>query len=112
MTQTSKKAPKALAEEYPRLVRSLREAALLFSFALCVYIFLALFSYSPQDVGSSSSGTGHVLNTGGVAGAWLADGLFSLFGGVAYCIPLLLVAGGWQVYRWDPVQRPRLLGAG
>lgn len=112
MTQTAKKSSRALANEYPRLVRALHEAALLLSLALCIYIFLALFTYSPRDAGFSSSGTGEVLNAGGVAGAWLADVLFSLFGAIAYFVPLLLVAGGWQVYRWNPVRSPQPLGAG
>src|SRR5699024_2864400 len=107
MNRTSSKAQKALADDYPRLVRALREAALLLSLALCVYLFLALFTYSPQDAGFSSSGTGQVINAGGVAGAWLADALFSLFGAIAYFVPLLLVAGGWQVYRLDLIQPPR-----
>jgi S-DNA-T family DNA segregation ATPase FtsK/SpoIIIE len=69
----------------------LREGAFIGISALCLYLLLALFTYSPADPGWSSSGTHDpVANAGGPTGAMLADIFFSLIGYAAYLFPLLL----------------------
>jgi DNA segregation ATPase FtsK/SpoIIIE, S-DNA-T family len=69
----------------------LREGAFIGITAVCLYMLLALFTYSERDPGWSASGTGaKVLNAGGPTGAWLADVFFSLVGVAAYLFPLLL----------------------
>ena len=68
-----------------------REGLLIGFIAGCVYLALALFSYSPEDPGWSRTGVGDLVrNAGGPAGAWLADVFFSLFGYLAYLFPLML----------------------
>lgn len=69
----------------------LREGAFIGVSAVCLYLLLALFTYSPQDPGWSASGAGEgISNLGGPTGAWLADVFFSLVGFAAYLFPLLL----------------------
>ncbi len=70
----------------------LREGAFIGVSAVCLYLMLALFTYSPRDPGWSASGSAGraIANLGGPTGAWLADVFFSLVGYAAYLFPLLL----------------------
>ena len=69
----------------------LREGAFIGVTAICLYLLMALLSYSPQDPGWSSTGSGTAIsNLGGPTGAVLSDGFFSLVGYAAYLFPLLL----------------------
>lgn len=96
----SKTKSHAVAEGPTRLERSLREAVLLTSAAVTIYLLLALFSYDQTDPGWSSTGIGgSVSNLGGVVGAWVADVVLSLFGYVGFILPWLIFAGGVIHYR-------------
>jgi len=78
----------------------LAEGALIGLLALCVVLFLALFSYSPDDPGWSHTGNrDQVANLIGPAGAWLADILFAVFGVMAYLLPALLGIRALQILR-------------
>jgi S-DNA-T family DNA segregation ATPase FtsK/SpoIIIE len=69
----------------------LREGAFIGVSAVCLYLMMALMTYSPQDPGWSATGSGaKISNLGGPTGAWLADVFFSLIGFAAYLFPLLL----------------------
>ncbi|WP_116364905.1 DNA translocase FtsK [Parahaliea mediterranea] len=69
----------------------LREGAFIGVSAVCLYLLLALVTYSPRDPGWSATGTGgKIANAGGPTGAWLSDVAFSLVGYAAYLFPLLL----------------------
>ena len=69
----------------------LREGAFIGVSAVCLYLLLALMTYSPRDPGWSATGSGAAIsNMGGPTGAWLADVFFSLVGYAAYLFPLLL----------------------
>ena len=69
----------------------LREGAFIGVTAVCLYLLLALMTYSPRDPGWSATGSGaKIANMGGPTGAWLADVFFSLVGYAAYLFPLLL----------------------
>ncbi len=84
----------------PTGTRVLREGLLIAFAAICLYLLIALLSYSENDPGWFRTGTGEgVTNFGGAAGAWLADVCFSLFGYLAYCFPLMLGYRAWQVFR-------------
>ena len=97
------------------LKRRLREAGALLLLPLALCLLVCLLSYDPSDPGWSHAGTGgHVHNLCGVVGAYIADLLRYLFGGVAYCFPLLLTFLGVQVLRnhgarnvqpWEPSLR-------
>jgi len=69
----------------------LREGAFIGVTAACLYLLMALFTYSVRDPGWSATGSGAPIhNLGGPTGAWLADVFFSLVGYAAYLFPLLL----------------------
>lgn len=81
-----------------RVVRIVREGTLISLLVVCAVITLALLSYSLDDPGWSSTGSGApIANMSGAAGAWIADVLFSLFGQLAYLFPLML---GYQAIRF------------
>ena len=93
-------------EIFDNLWRGLQEVALWASSVVALFLLVALFSYSPADPGwTYSAEPGPVNNAGGVVGAFAANILFSLFGWFAYVLPLLLVYGGWLVYREHKAQQ-------
>jgi S-DNA-T family DNA segregation ATPase FtsK/SpoIIIE len=81
----------------PRRQRLWRDLALIVIAPLLLYLLACLASYSPDDPGFSNSGsvTGQVQNLGGLAGAWIADVLITLFGYAAFVLPLILGAVAW-----------------
>ncbi|QAU25087.1 DNA translocase FtsK [Dyella sp. M7H15-1] len=108
-----KETPKVgMSEE---LKRRLREAGALLLLPLALYLLVCLLSYEGADPSWSHADTsGHVYNLGGTVGAYIADLLRYLFGGVAYFFPLLLLFLGVQVLRnhgvrsvqpWEPSLR-------
>lgn len=75
--------------------KMLREGLLILLATACVFLLMALSTYSQKDPGWSSTGLNEVLsNAGGPFGAWLADVFFSLFGLMAFLFPIML---GYQV---------------
>ena len=83
-----------------RSKRVLAEGALIGWIALCSILLLALLSYSPDDPGWSHTGTREEAdNAVGLAGAWVADIFFALFGVMAYLFPALLAVRAIQILR-------------
>src|SRR5690349_18648314 len=76
--------------------RAGREAAAVLLVAAACYLTLALFSLEPLD-GESGNWVGPV-------GAWLAQLLVSLFGVVAWLLPLELVLIATPLLRHRPLQ--------
>ncbi len=69
----------------------MREGAFIGISAACIYLLMALFTYSGSDPGWSATGSGaKIVNAGGPTGAWVADVFFSLVGYAAYLFPVLL----------------------
>ncbi|NND68421.1 MAG: cell division protein FtsK [Halioglobus sp.] len=69
----------------------LREGAFIGVTAACLYLLMALVTYSSGDPGWSGTGdSARISNLGGPTGAWLADVFFSLVGYAAYLFPLML----------------------
>lgn len=102
--QSDKKQPKekqAKANSLsPRSKLILREGALIAWLSVCVFLLVALSTYSETDPGWSHTGRSEQIdNAGGPAGAWLADVFFALFGFMAYLFPLLLGLRAWRVFR-------------
>ena len=92
---TASKAKKSVGQSTAKAELSLgprlREGAFIGVSAVCLYMLLALMTYSPRDPGWSGTGTGgNIANMGGPTGAWMADVFFSLVGYAAYLFPLLL----------------------
>ena len=66
------------------MTQGAREGAVIGLIALCIYLAMALFTFSPSDPGWASVGhETQVSNHAGRTGAWLASLLMDLFGHVA-----------------------------
>lgn len=100
----SNRSDKALndagSESKHKILRLLREGALIGLILLCAFLLMSLLSYSAADPGWSRTGLGDdISNTGGPTGAWLADVFFSLFGYIAYVFPCMLLYRIWHLLR-------------
>ena len=78
----------------------LQEGALIGWLLVCIYLLIALTTYSPADPGWSHTGSReNVHNLAGPTGAWMVDILYSVFGYMAYLFPPLLALRAWNVFR-------------
>lgn len=78
------------------LVRILREAGLIALAAVCLFLLIALVTFSPVDPGWSRAADVDVIqNSGGVIGAWIANILLYIFGYTGYPFPFALAFSGW-----------------
>src|SRR5512137_421012 len=70
-----------------------REIAGVILFALAVFLFLAVISYTPTDPSLSNyeTSTSKISNIGGIFGSYLADILIRFLGLSAYWLPLFLL---------------------
>jgi len=84
------------------MVRALKEGAFLLLAFIAIYGLISLLSYNRMDQSFtfSGDGSGVIRNTGGAAGAWLADFFMFAFGYMAYFLPLVLVYIGWLIHNW------------
>ena len=93
-------APAEASYNETRGKRLLAEGALIGWIALCSILLLALLSYSSDDPGWSHTGArGELNNAVGLAGAWIADIFFALFGVMAFLFPALLAVRAIQILR-------------
>ncbi len=80
--------------------RLVREGTLIVYFLLALFLLIALFSYSPDDPGFTTTGRGDSINNAvGVYGAWIADILLHLLGYLAYSFPALLAYKVYTSFR-------------
>lgn len=87
------------------LVRTLREGVFLAYLALAVFFLIALVTFDLEDAGWTHTGSRRPVSNGaGAVGAWLSDFSFSLFGIMAYLLPLLLAGYGYRIYRGRSAQ--------
>ncbi|WP_089705116.1 DNA translocase FtsK [Vreelandella arcis] len=83
-----------------RLQGAARDGVVVALLAVCTFLLLALFSYSPSDPGWSSQGPETaVSNWMGPVGAWLADVLYSLLGASALWWPGMVGYAAWWLVR-------------
>ncbi len=76
------------------------EATLLACAGVALFLLVALLSFHPDDPGWSSSGVGSTTrNLAGAAGAWLANGLLSCVGYVAFLTPWAVLWLGLRAFR-------------
>ena len=64
------------------------------------FLFLALSTYNPTD--PSWAYLDHrpdATNAGGLPGAWFASVFLSLFGWLAWLVPMMVAWSGWMLYR-------------
>ena len=98
----------AVLEE--KTFRGLREVALLGLSACALFFLLSLVTFSNEDAGWTHSGTGQsIRNSGGVAGAWLADFSLSIFGLMAFLFPVMICWHGYLVYSQSEKPSGRLV---
>ena len=91
----------------------LREAGWIVLLAAGAYLALVLASYHRADPGPFFSGTGEaVRNSGGIAGAWIAEALLYFFGLSAWWLVMLAGYGILRLYRrveaWEILDRRTL----
>ncbi len=84
-----------------------REGALIALVALCIYLLMALVSFSPKDPGWAS--IGHdvtVVNYAGRTGAWIASLLIDFFGQVGFLFPAMVAFYAFLLvkHRNDPLE--------
>ena len=91
----------------------MREGLMFAWLILAAFLTLALLSYDKVDPGWSHVGSSHnVVNSAGRIGAWSADFLLTLFGFLAWIIPVFLLLQSAKVFRHrhqPSVWNPRLL---
>ena len=85
----------ALRDKVPGVLRAV---AVIILFAVSGYILACLVTYSPGGASHPGSGS-EMVNLGGLVGAWIADGLFTLFGRGAYFLLFFLCVLVWQAHR-------------
>jgi S-DNA-T family DNA segregation ATPase FtsK/SpoIIIE len=80
--------------------RALRESAVIAIAIVALVLLVALASYSPDDPGFSYTGNAAPIhNRIGVAGAWVSDVLFFLFGWPAFLLPVVLAVAAVALQR-------------
>ncbi len=68
--------------------------------ALALFLLLALVSYKATDPGfTHASDTSNIYNYMGLIGAYIADGLYLIFGLGAFLIPLMIAEYAWLTFR-------------
>ncbi|MZG54609.1 MAG: DNA translocase FtsK [Nitrospinae bacterium] len=78
--------------------------------AFTVFGFMALNSYSSTDPSFNKSITGtEVVNSGGMVGAYLADGLAQVFGTGSFFLPVITAVLGWVLIRGKQMQNWSLI---
>ncbi|TYC62639.1 DNA translocase FtsK [Marinobacter sp. BW6] len=100
----AKRAPQELTEKQLRFRRlatqGAREGAVIALIALCIYLSMALVTFSPSDPGWASIGHDtSVQNYAGRTGAWLASLLMDFFGHVAYLFPVMIAGYALMLIR-------------
>jgi len=87
--------------------RRLRDVLFIGAGALCLFLLMALLTYSDADPGWSASGSGGAIeNLGGITGAFFADVFFSLVGSAAYLVPVLLAYRAISLLLAEDDHRP------
>jgi len=78
----------------------LREISLVGLIASGLFVALAIGSYSPYDTSFTYTGNGvEVQNLVGHFGALFADVVLTLFGWIAWVLPIMLVIIGWRLVK-------------
>lgn len=96
--QQSGRKARSLKKTMPLFImKRLSEGSFILIFTGALFVLLSLLSYHFSDPGwTHVSQTGNAIaNSGGRVGAYLADGLFFLFGYFSYLLPLAFVYIAW-----------------
>lgn len=91
------------SEKVPTLQRFawiFKDGVVLSCIGLAFFLFIVLFSYTPQDPGFDSVGATHeVHNYGGKTGAWLSSMILYIFGIFGFLIPFGILFAGWVTLK-------------
>lgn len=99
-TRAAAAAALAHTQRLSHMGRLLREVGGIVCGFAALIVLLALITFDPQDPGWSHTGSGQeIQNSVGRVGAWFSDVTLSLFGFMAYLIPLVLGISGWLLFR-------------
>ncbi|MGR9106112.1 MAG: DNA translocase FtsK 4TM domain-containing protein, partial [Gammaproteobacteria bacterium] len=95
--QKNRASSEPLGDEW---VRGMREVLLLGMTALALFFLISLATFSLDDPGWTSSGSGTpVKNAGGAIGAWISDFFLAVFGVMAAFFPIMILYRGVTAYR-------------
>ncbi|MBE0484806.1 DNA translocase FtsK [Marinobacter sp.] len=102
--KAKKAAPSELTDKQQRFRRLVaqgaREGAVIGMIVLCIYLVMALFTFSASDPGWASIGHDtRVDNAAGRSGAWLASLLVDFFGHVAWLFPAMIAGYALMLIR-------------
>ncbi|MGP1928301.1 MAG: DNA translocase FtsK 4TM domain-containing protein [Arsenophonus sp. NC-WZS1-MAG3] len=81
-------------------IKILIEVILLIITILAIFLIMALISFHPSDPSwLQTTWNEPIKNLAGGIGAWSADIFFSIFGILAYPIPLVMLLESWNVFK-------------
>ncbi|WP_210330268.1 DNA translocase FtsK [Aliikangiella sp. G2MR2-5] len=82
------------------LMVRIKEGGFILLIALAVFLFMALWSFSPDDPGwTLAKDSREIANATGRAGAWFASFFLHLFGYLAYLFPFMVIYSGYLIFR-------------
>src|SRR5690554_3089612 len=82
------------------MAQGAREGAVIGMIVLCIYLAMALFTFSASDPGWASIGHDtRVDNAAGRSGAWLASLLVDFFGQVSWLFPVMIAGYAVMLIR-------------
>jgi DNA segregation ATPase FtsK/SpoIIIE, S-DNA-T family len=82
------------------VITNVREVLVFALLIVAIYLFIALFTYHPDDPGwSHSVSANDIHNSAGTVGAWIADIMLYIFGYFGYLIPLMFLVSGWRLFQ-------------
>ena len=94
-----KKTNKASGRKF--ISQAAKEAVLLLSFSISLYIYLTLTTYNFEDSSWINTSSAEIKNLGGLFGSYLSETLYFLFGLGAFLIPLIIIFASLIFYSKD-----------
>ena len=101
MAQARKKTDTVVSLNVLRHLRyALQETGFLLCAGVALYLFIALWSFHPQDPAWTHTGrSAEIHNLAGVTGAYFSNISFYFFGYGAYLLPLSVGFAGWRFFK-------------
>ena len=82
------------------LMVRIKEGGFIFLVALAIFLFISLWSFSPDDPGwTTAREVSEIQNSSGRAGAWFASRFLHLFGYLAFLFPFMVIYAGYLLFR-------------
>lgn len=98
--QSSSKTASSGTTNVQRFGWILKDGVVLSCIGLAFFLFIVMFSFSPQDSGFDSAGSStHFDNYGGKTGAWLSSMLLYVFGVFGFLLPFGILLAGWVTLK-------------